>query len=685
MRRVFLLVLILLPAFFFAQSKQVWLYEADNYYAKSDYASALEYYKKAQDDSLGLAMSIVPYEVVNTNQKLKESQKTQIDSSTKVSVKDYINHQIAMCYFKIYDYNNSSTHFEKTITVKEYPDDVFYYALSLMNVEKYDSAMTNYEKYIQSEAKNDSLTKLAKKHIQGCYFALSDNSVKKEVIVTMADTTVFNVGTSAFATMFWGDDRMIFTSARDGGVVLDRRKQQSEYLCDLYWTEKEGENVWGSPQNFGRPLNSSLHDASGIFNNNNVIFFTRWSDEKREQKQIYLARMIDMKFFESYKLDSAVNYPGYKSINPFVTMDGKTLYFSSNRPGGKGGMDLWKIEIDEVGNPMGEAVNLGSYINTPGNEISPFFHEQSSTLFFSSDGHATIGGLDIYKSEYDQDNEFYVAPINMGKPINSSKDDAYMIWDDLFKYGYLSSDREPCEGGHCYDIYLVENAPIKIMIQGFVYDVETNEALPNSTITFKDIRGAFEPFDVTTNEIGFYKTELHQNAEAFMKAKKKGYFADAANVDTRNITESTTLEQDFFLSKIPETEVEIPGIEYDFDAATLRPKSKEILNELVEFLELNDNITIEIRSHTDSRGNDDYNLKLSDKRAASVVKYLVAHGISKDRLKSIGMGEKEPLDDCSKYPECGETRHDECDCHQRNRRTAFKTTSEDFKDVFKSK
>ncbi|MFB0925664.1 MAG: OmpA family protein, partial [Vicingaceae bacterium] len=350
---------------------------------------------------------------------------------------------------------------------------------------------------------------------------------------------------------------------------------------------------------------------------------------------------------------------------------------------GKGCMDLWKIEIDKVGKPIGEAANLGSYINTPSDEISPFFHEQSSILFFSSNGHGGLGGLDIYKSEYDRNNDFYSSSINMGMPINSSKDDAYMIWDDMFKYGYLSSDREPCESGHCYDIYQVENAPIKIMLQGFVFDAETDDAIPNATITFKDIRGSFESFDVKTNDIGFYKTDLHQNAEAFMKAKKKGYFADAASVDSRNITESTTLTQDFFLNMIPKTEIEIPGIEYDFDSPTLRTDSKLILDTLAKFLELNDNISIQIRSHTDSRGDDGYNLRLSDRRAGSVVTYLIAKGIDKKRLESIGMGETEPLDDCSKYDDCGDTGKTDCDCHQKNRRTTFKTTSEDFKGVFK--
>jgi len=694
MKRFFLLVLILLPAYFFAQSKQVWLYDADNYFKKSDYASALKFYKKAQNDSLGSVKTIVPYEVMNTNQKIKKNQTTTIDSTTKVSLVDYLNHYIGMCYFLTYDYNNASGHLIKTIDCKEYNDDKFYYAVSLMNIELYDSAMIQFENYIQLENRNDSLAKISKKHIQGCYFALSDNSIKKEKIVTLADTNVFNKGTSAFAPMFWGKDKIIFTSARKGGVVLDRTKQNSEYLCDLYWAQKNGVNSWDPANNFGRPLNSSLHDASGSFNNNNVMFYTKWSNDSREEKNIYLARMIEMKFFESYKLDSTINYPGYKSINPFVTMDGRILYFSSNRPGGKGGMDLWKVEIDELGRPLGEATNLGSYINTPSDEISPFFHEQSSTLFFSSNGHPSIGGLDIYKSEYDQDNEFYGSPINMGRPINSSKDDAYMIWDELFKYGYLSSDREPCEGGHCYDIYQVENAPIKIMLNGFVYDAETDDAIPNATITLKDIRGAFEPFEVHTNNIGFYKTELHQNAEAFLKAKKKGYFADASSVDTRQITESSTITKDFYLNKIPGEEIEIPGIEYDFDSPNLRTASKHILDTLYQFLELNDNISIEINSHTDFRGADDYNMVLSQKRANSCVNYLISKGLDEARITAIGFGETQPtfmVDDNKKaiYDENGEKilltpefigklKDNKLieEYHQRNRRTAFKVVSE---------
>ena len=670
----------MLPILLFGQSKHVWLHNGDIHFAKADYATALTYYKKAKSDSIGMSINVIPYAIESSNQKIKKNKTLKKDSLKAIPKIAYINHQIATCYMYTFDYKKAVDHFKPIANNKYYPNDKYYYALSLMNTGAYDISMDNFEDYLKSDTKSDSLVPIAKEHIRGCYFAMSDDGIKKEILIKLADSSIFNVGSSSFAPMVWGDNRVIFTSAREGGVVFDRSKQNSAYLCDLYWSEKDENGSWGEATNFGRPLNSSSHDASGCFNNNNVLFYTKWNDKDKEKKNIHLARMSDFKFYDSYKLDSNVNYPGYMSINPFVTLDGKELYFSSNRPGGYGGMDIWKVKIDVNGNTIEEAINVGSSINSISDEVAPFFHEQSSNLFFSSNGHASIGGLDIYKSHFDQHNDVYAVPTNLGTPINSNKDDSYIVWDKLLKHGYFSSDREPCENGHCYNIYEIENSPIKINLKGFVYDKETNKPISNASVTFKDIRGSFEEFNILTDTNGFYKLELEQNAEIFMKAQKQTYFADAAHIDTRKITESASLTQDFYLAKIPKGEIEIPGIEYDFDAATLRPKSKETLDIIVEFLELNDNITIEIFSHTDSRGNDDYNLKLSEKRARSVVEYLVAHGIDKTRLSSEGKGETEPLDDCSQYEDCGETGKDDCDCHQKNRRTAFKTIREDFKE-----
>ncbi|KXJ04434.1 hypothetical protein AC249_AIPGENE826, partial [Exaiptasia diaphana] len=343
-----------------------------------------------------------------------------------------------------------------------------------MNVEQYEKAITTFEKYIQSDNYEDSLLRSAQLSVTGCYYALDKNNEKVKVVVKMADTNVFNKGTASFAPMYFQrEDRLLFTSARDGGVILDPEKQESAYLCDLYWTEMNPDSSWKPAQNFGRPLNSAQHDASGVFSKNNIIYYTRWNDEDRTEQHIYLARMVDFKFYESFKLPEAVNIPGYRSINPFVTMSGKYLYFSSDRPGGEGGMDLWRIELDENGNVKGEAKNLGRPINSELDEVTPFYHQASSSLFFSSNGHNSIGGLDIFKAAFNRRNKAFDKPVNMGMPINSSKDDAYMIWDNLMNRGFFSSDREDCENGHCYDIYEVTNEPITIALNGYVFNSET--------------------------------------------------------------------------------------------------------------------------------------------------------------------------------------------------------------------
>jgi outer membrane protein OmpA-like peptidoglycan-associated protein len=497
--------------------------------------------------------------------------------------------------------------------------------------------------------------------------------------------------------MYWeSEEKLLFTSARPGGVVFDPIKQNSEFLCDIYYSEKVDENSWGVAQNFGRPVNTGNNEAASCFNNKNVMFFTKWSDDDRVNQHIFLARMVAGKFFEAMKLDSSVNLDGYRSIQPFVSMDGSTLFFSSDRPGGLGGLDLWKVDIDPSGKPIGQPVNLGAPVNSEMDEVTPFFHEASSTLFFSSTGHKSIGGLDIFKSSYNRVNEFYSTPKNLGLPINSPQDDAYMIWDSKLEYGYFSSDREECEGGHCYDIYKVKNAPIKVFLEGLVFDFDTDDIIPDAKLTFKDVRFSFETFEIMTDADGFYSLELERDWELFIKAQKPSYFADAASVDARGITETTTLIQDFTLQRIPEGEIEIEGIEYDFDSDNLRPISMEVLDKLFDFLEINDNLIVEINSHTDARGSDKYNLDLSQRRAKSCVDYLISKGIPKERLIARGFGETEPailldadkkpvLDEkgakvrlTEKYIDAQHNKELESELHQKNRRTAFKVVGEGF-------
>lgn len=695
MKRILLLIVCLIGLNANSQSKKVWIYNADNFYAQEDYFNALTYYKKALNDSVGMGTMVFPYEIEVTNQKLPKKG-IAIDSTQQVSLEDYVDHQIAMCYQKTYDYNHAADYFAKTSKKGSYSNDQFYYANALMNVKKYDQAISEFETYIKSEKYSDSLLRTAQLNITGCYYALNSDNIREEVQIRLADTSVFNKGTSAFAVNYFGsENRVMFTSARPGGVILEP-EQESAFLCDIYWTERDEKGNWGKATNFGRPLNSAQHDAASAINNQNVIFYTRWSDDNRKDQSIYLGRMVDFKFYEAYKLDAKVNVPGYKSMQPFVSMDGQTLYFSSNRPGGQGGFDIWKIAIDPLGNLVGDAINLGYPVNSDLDEVTPFFHEASSTLFFSSNGHNSIGGLDVYKSYYDKDGETFNTPANLGLPINSSKDDAYLIWDTKLMKGFLSSDREPCENGHCFDIYEVTNEPIRIVLSGYTYDAATNDILPNTSLTFKDVDGEFAPFVIQTDSSGFYEKELTQGWELFIKAQKEKYFADAANINTKTITESVALTQDFYLNPIPKEEIEIEGIEYDFDSDKLRPISMQRLDKIYEFLVLNNNLVVEINSHTDSRGMDIYNLDLSQRRAKSCVDYLVSKGIARERLIPKGYGETQPnfMAGSDKKPVLNEngdrilltedyinkqkTKERKEELHQRNRRTSFKVVGENY-------
>lgn len=678
-----------------AQSKKMFIYLGDEYFNKLDYVNAVEQYKLALSDSVANTALVYPYEIQITNRKLSSKPNVAVDSTLKVTVEQYLNHQIAWCYYRIHNYPDAEKHLKSTADEKAYPHDGYYLAQSYMNNNKYDEAIAQFEDYIRSPQADEELIHAAQVAMTGCFLAQKERDKQSEVSVKLADTAIFNKGTANFATMYFDQDqKLMFTSARSGGVILNPEKQQSEYLCDLYWVELKEDSTWSAPTNFGRPLNSAQNDGAGSFNNNNVIFYTRWSEEKRTEQNIYLARMINFKFFEAYKLDSSVNYPGYKSIQPYVSMDGRTLYFSSDRPGGLGGMDIWKIAIDSMGNTVGQPENLGSLINSDQDEVTPFFHEVSSTLFFSSNGHGSIGGLDIFKSLYDRENESFGVPVNVGMPINSSKDDAYMMWDSRLSKGFFSSDREPCKGGSCYDIYEVVNEPIHIYLSGYSYDKETEEILPNTRLTFKDVRGVFPPYIIMTDSNGHYEKELTYGVELFIKAQKLNYFADATSLNTNQITQTTTITRDFYLKPIPQDEIEIEGIEYDFNSDKLRPASQAVLDKLFEFLELNNNISVEINSHTDARGKDIYNLDLSQRRAKSCVDYLVSKGIDPARMIPKGYGEMQPnqlygpdkkpvLDENGKpvllteaYIETFKVKAEREALHQKNRRTTFKVINQ---------
>jgi OOP family OmpA-OmpF porin len=312
---------------------------------------------------------------------------------------------------------------------------------------------------------------------------------------------------------------------------------------------------------------------------------------------------------------------------------------------------------------------MGPVFNTTEDEVTPFMHNYTSTLYFSSNGHPGLGGLDIFKSTFSNEDSVWSLPKNVGTPINSSKDDSYFVMERNQQHGFFTSDRDncsDCKSGACYKVYDFEKLVNTFDLRGVVYNSEDNTPIGSALITVKDIRGDKEPVYLVTDSLGNYFTALDENVELYLKAQKTKFFGDAGSVTTIGLTESAHLTKDFFLSPIPKGDIVIPGIEYDLDKATLRPASKKILDDLYDFLVLNNNLSVEINSHTDERGSDKYNMKLSQERAKSCVDYLISKGISADRLVAKGYGETKLLIEHAKTEEE----------HQKNRRTAFRPIKE---------
>lgn len=694
--RVFLILLTTGPWQILAQSKKVWIDLADQCYSKKDFANAAIYYSKVLDDTTILRNYVLPYEpqLINLNlpalfqvpeskaDKLLDSAQTAKENRIKSSKYDFILYRLAQSYRQNFDYRHAAPAFKVCVERGVYTDAAYYYALSLMGLKQYSSALHVFDDFVLAKKGSDSLIEIAKKKSRSCFFAL-DTLVPKKASVRQMDTLVFNAGTSNFAPMYYlGDDKLIFTSARRGGVVSDPEKQDSRYFCDLYYSVRE-DTIWLRPVNFGRPVNTSLHEGAAVFTPEEVMLFTRWSEHNRNEAFIYMARTNGGRFYEAMKLGTNINRPGCKTHQPFVTADGRRLFFSSNRPGGLGGLDIWTAPIDENGF-IGEAQNLGLPVNSSGDEISPFFHDLSATLFFSSTGHVGLGGLDVFKSSLNVDDSVYAAPVNLNSPVNSEKDDAYYITDRLGGTGFFSSDRKDCPGGHCYNIYSYINDPIKFDLDGHVYDSKSNDPIANALVTVRDVHDSNEPYYVVTNSEGYYSTDLRANEEYFLKAQKNKFFGKSGSVITKGYTDSKHFEVDFYLDNIPDGDIEIQGVEYDFNKATLRPKSMEVLDKIVDLLKLNDNLNIELSSHTDSRGNDDYNMRLSQARAQSCVDYLVLKGISKKRVIAIGYGETRPIIPQTQIDKMVDKSDEFEAAHQKNRRTAFRVIGETSINVINS-
>lgn len=489
----------------------------------------------------------------------------------------------------------------------------------------YAQAVKSYEDYLRLWPDDEK----AQKGLAGARKAAEIKRNKTRHVVRNAK--LFNSRRSDFSPMFNGDV-LYFTTTNEKVTGSNRSEITGMKRGDIWMVRKNERGEWQRPEPAEGEVNTEWDEGIISFTpDGSTMYLTRSirTPEKNTGVDIYTSRRSDAQWSAPVKLDitnDTISSYGHPAVSP----SGEYLYFTSDMPG-HGGKDLWRIKINER---AGSLENLGDAINTPGDEVFPYMLTDS-IMYFSSDGHPGLGGLDIFRATLTPSGGWLVE--NMGSPINSEGDDFGITFANPGKEaGYFSSNRGDGRG---YDhLYSFELPDLKIQISGWVLDRD-EEPVPNAVIRIVGNDGSNQKAVAKTD--GSFSFPLQRGVSYVMLAGAKGYLNAKQEFTSDTAEEDAEYSIDFILSSISKPNI-VENIFYDFDKATLRPESKGALDSLVQMLRDNPNITIEMASHTDRWGSDEYNIGLSERRAKSVVDYLIDAGIPAARLQYQGYGESRP-------------------------------------------
>lgn len=514
----------------------------------------------------------------------------------------------------------------------EYPDSTTHFMLAqaLHADGKYAAALRSYDKYLEF-CPDDSL---AINCAEGCRTAQEIRARGSRYVVKQAK--LFNSRRADFCPMYLGADcdQIYYTSTTEKATGDKKSEITGMKNADVFFSKKNEKGEWERPEPVEGELNTEFDEGIVAFSPDaQTMYLTKARRELNAPTsvEIYTSTRSDAKWSAPVKFEitaDTLSTFGHPAVSP----DGEYLYFVSNMPGGYGGKDIWRISLKER---QGSLVNLGPDINTEGNDDFPYVRSDGS-LYFSSDGHPGMGGLDIFRATAVGDPADLRWKVeNMGFPINSAGDD-FGITFGKGEDGFFSSNRGDARG---YDhIYSFEYDPVRITIEGLVMDKD-EEPVKNAIIRIVGNDGSNQK-EVARDD-GSFSFALQRGVKYVMLAGAKGYLNQKQEFASDSTMEDANYWVEFILPSISKPSV-VENIFYDYDKADLRPESKTALNELIAVLHDNPNVTIEMASHTDRWGSDAYNINLSERRAKSVVDYLVENGISRDRLQPHGYGKSRP-------------------------------------------
>ena len=453
---------------------------------------------------------------------------------------------------------------------------------------------------------------------------------------TVKRMEVFNSRRADYCPMLFGDeyDQLYFTSTRNEAQGDELSGITGTKPGDLFFSHKDDKGKWSKPEDVSGGVNTAYDEGACCFSaDGREMFLTQCVTDPSYPRyaQIVKSSRSDAAWGKATEVkltgDTLSSY-----AHPAISPDGEWLYFTSDMPGGKGGLDIWRVRITPAG--YGGVENLGEPVNTPGDEAFPTFRPNGD-LYFSSNGHPGLGGLDIFIAKVGKDGRYHLS--HPGYPLNSQGDDFGMTFEGPYNRGFFSSNRGDARGWD--HIYSFVNPEIMQTVKGWVYEMDGYE-LPAAQVYVIGDDGTNEKMSVHSD--GSFTKVLDPGVSYLFLATCKGYLNHQEQVKALvNPKESRDTTLQFALANISAPTL-IDNIFYDFDKATLRDSSKTALDKLVALLNENPHVTIELSAHCDYKGSAEYNKRLSQRRAEAVVAYLIAHGIAADRLTPVGYGKERP-------------------------------------------
>ncbi len=588
-------------------------------------------------------------------------------------------YRAAEAYRKANRYREAVSWYKKAVRF-EYPDPKTSLVLAKMQaaIGDYEETLATLEQYLAAHPE-DRQAKEWKAQLE----RLKDWNPEEDSRFVVTNFRKANSEANDFApALFKGG--LVFSSDREEATSKKTYEWTGNRHSDLFMVKRmrvgrgrKATYKWGEVTRLPEPINTPYNEGTATFGPKDAfMLYTQCNgpDGKLKNCRIMITRVRGTRWGDPKPLplckDSTVNYG-----HPSLSADGRMLFFSSDMPGGYGGKDIWVSFYSRRARTWGDPVNLGPVINTPNDEMFPFIF-RDSILYFASTGHNAIGGLDIFVSH--GRGTQWTRPRNLMPPVNTTSDDFGIIFDKKGEKGFFTSNRPKGKGQD--DIYEFYLRPLVFTLDGHVYDEETKEPIEAAQVILTTYPDTTQKEIKLSDSAGYYFYNLQPETKYTVEARKKGYYSSQLEVvSTIGLEKSKHFVRDLYLRMIKLTAITIEGIYYGLDSFNLRPESIPVLDSLVDVLKRNPYLVIEIGSHTDCRASFEYNMELSQKRAQSVVDYLVANGIEIDRLVAKGYGETQLVNNCA----CENGRGPGLQCseeeHQANRRTTFRVLRTDYK------